>query len=206
MSTLPITRTRKYSPPGRMLKNYLRCNCCLANVFQQPANPAQKAAMSLLPSLALFLAFTPGMASELPIADVHVHYSHDSVELTPPSRVIELMQKAGLKFALVSSSDDKGTRLLREAAPDLIIPGLRPYRKRGELRTWYTDPVALEYVEKLLASQSYATIGEFHLYGDTVDLPIPQKMVKLAEQHNLCLLYTSPSPRDATLSRMPSSA
>ena len=25
-------------------------------------------------------------------------------------------------------------------------------------------------------------------------------------QHTLCLLYTSPSPRDATLSRMPSSA
>ena len=26
------------------------------------------------------------------------------------------------------------------------------------------------------------------------------------ELYNLCLLYTSPSPRDATLSRMPSSA
>ena len=25
-------------------------------------------------------------------------------------------------------------------------------------------------------------------------------------QHDICLLYTSPSPRDATLSRMPSSA
>ena len=27
-----------------------------------------------------------------------------------------------------------------------------------------------------------------------------------ATQHSFCLLYTSPSPRDATLSRMPSSA
>ena len=26
------------------------------------------------------------------------------------------------------------------------------------------------------------------------------------EKHKVCLLYTSPSPRDATLSRMPSSA
>ena len=26
------------------------------------------------------------------------------------------------------------------------------------------------------------------------------------EEHTVCLLYTSPSPRDATLSRMPSSA
>ena len=32
------------------------------------------------------------------------------------------------------------------------------------------------------------------------------KMKKLVDLHNLCLLYTSPSPRDATLSRMPSSA
>ena len=29
---------------------------------------------------------------------------------------------------------------------------------------------------------------------------------KLASQYKVCLLYTSPSPRDATLSRMPSSA
>ena len=30
--------------------------------------------------------------------------------------------------------------------------------------------------------------------------------VTVAGKHNYCLLYTSPSPRDATLSRMPSSA
>ena len=29
---------------------------------------------------------------------------------------------------------------------------------------------------------------------------------KVREKSNICLLYTSPSPRDATLSRMPSSA
>ena len=30
--------------------------------------------------------------------------------------------------------------------------------------------------------------------------------VALLEKYKICLLYTSPSPRDATLSRMPSSA
>ena len=29
---------------------------------------------------------------------------------------------------------------------------------------------------------------------------------RLKKEYNACLLYTSPSPRDATLSRMPSSA
>ena len=32
------------------------------------------------------------------------------------------------------------------------------------------------------------------------------RLVFANDQYNCCLLYTSPSPRDATLSRMPSSA
>ena len=126
-------------------------------------------------------------ADELPIADVHVHYSHDSVELTPPERVIELMRQANLKFALVSSSDDKGTQLLLQQAPDLIIPGLRPYRRRGETGSWATDSAALAYVERLLQSGPYATIGEFHLYGKDAQLEIPQRIVQLADEHNLIL-------------------
>ena len=37
-------------------------------------------------------------------------------------------------------------------------------------------------------------------------LPILRSLKILEEQAKPCLLYTSPSPRDATLSRMPSSA
>ena len=33
-----------------------------------------------------------------------------------------------------------------------------------------------------------------------------RKVVKIIGNAGICLLYTSPSPRDATLSRMPSSA
>lgn len=123
----------------------------------------------------------------LPIADAHVHYSHDSVEMTPPARVIELMRNAKLKFALVSSSDDSGTQLLAELAPELIVPSLRPYRRRGETGTWFTDPKALEYVERLLEKNRYAAIGEFHLFGESADLPIPRRIVELAEEHNLLL-------------------
>ena len=37
-------------------------------------------------------------------------------------------------------------------------------------------------------------------------LGLPPMVVENTERHKTCLLYTSPSPRDATLSRMPSSA
>ena len=40
----------------------------------------------------------------------------------------------------------------------------------------------------------------FHLGFGESPFPVPEIMVEA------CLLYTSPSPRDATLSRMPSSA
>ena len=47
--------------------------------------------------------------------------------------------------------------------------------------------------------------GEYG-YGDIfIGLKMPQ-IRSLAKEYSGCLLYTSPSPRDATLSRMPSSA
>ena len=43
---------------------------------------------------------------------------------------------------------------------------------------------------------------------DTYDFkqPLPQRLKDDIRQHESCLLYTSPSPRDGLLSRMPSSA
>ena len=49
--------------------------------------------------------------------------------------------------------------------------------------------------------------GSFVSFGDSrVDMPRDEGFPALATPGGDCLLYTSPSPRDATLSRMPSSA
>jgi amidohydrolase family protein len=137
----------------------------------------------------LMLALLPAAAgaAELPIFDAHVHYSHDAWNVVPPKDAVALMRKAGLKRALVSSSDDEGTQKLLAEAPDLIIPELRPYRKRGDVSTWTKDQDALRYVEDLLAKHRYVAIGEFHLYGADADLPIPRRIVQLAKQHGLLL-------------------
>lgn len=149
-------------------------------------SPIAIARLIICTTSVFFIALTAAN-DDLPIADTHLHYSHDSVEMTPPERVIELMRAANLKFALVSSSDDNGTQLLSELAPDLIVPGLRPYRRRGELSSWFTDDAALAYVERLLAKNKYASIGEFHLYGENADLEIPRRIVELAAEHKLIL-------------------
>ena len=60
----------------------------------------------------------------------------------------------------------------------------------------------------------------FDIHGGGMDLVFPHHEAEIAQScasdghdavnywmhNNICLLYTSPSPRDATLSRMPSSA
>jgi hypothetical protein len=144
----------------------------------------------MLEALTLVLLF--GMtglaaAAELPIFDAHIHYSHDAWGVVPPKEAVAILRKAGVKRALVSSSDDEGTQKLLAEAPDLIIPELRPYRRRGDVGTWMKDDAVLRYVEDLLRKHTYVAIGEFHLFGADADLPIPRRIVQLAKQHGLVL-------------------
>jgi hypothetical protein len=61
-----------------------------------------------------------------PIVDAHIHYSHDTWDVLPPPEAIKVLRQAGVKKAFVSSSSDDGTQMLYRAAPDLIVPVLRP--------------------------------------------------------------------------------
>ncbi len=126
-------------------------------------------------------------AAELPIFDAHVHYSHDAWDNLPPKDAIAILRKAGLKRALVSSSGDDGTQRLVAAAPELIVPSLRPYRTRGETGSWIRDQSVVAFLEDRLKRNRYAAVGEFHLYGADAELPVPKRMVALAKQHKLVL-------------------
>lgn len=141
----------------------------------------------LLLSLFVVLVAQAAKAEQLPIFDAHVHYSHDAVEMIPPKDVADILRKAGVRRALVSSSDDNGTQLLYEAAPDIIVPSLRPYRKRGEISTWMHDPTVIDYVEKKLSKYTYHALGEFHAFGADIETPVLQRMIALAKKHNLLL-------------------
>ena len=80
------------------------------------------------------------------------------------------------------------------------------------------SPEAFDAILKLLKDSknqpSDVTFYKIREYGEFMGMvsdtgyivhPLVQRIFETAE-HNNCLLYTSPSPRDATLSRMPSSA
>jgi hypothetical protein len=137
---------------------------------------------------ALLLSFAAAsVAAELPIFDAHLHYSHDAWDNLPPEKAVELLKAAGVKRGLVSSSNDEGQQRLAAAAPDRILLSLRPYRRRGDQGTWARDDTVPAYLEDKLARHRYVALGEFHIYGDDVDLPVPRRMVELARRHNLVL-------------------
>lgn len=140
-------------------------------------------------ALATGLAVTSiaGAQAPLPIFDAHLHYSHDAWDRLPPSAAVALMRQAGLKAAMVSSSSDDGTQMLHAAAPDLVLPVLRPYRSRGEIGSWMHDASVIPHLEARLAKHRYVAIGEYHVYGADADTPVVRRVVELARQHRLYL-------------------
>lgn len=123
----------------------------------------------------------------LPLFDAHLHYSHDAWDLVPPAQAVAILRQAGLRGALVSSSNDEGTQRLVQLDPELVVAELRPYRQRSDLSTWLRDPTVPGYLEQRLARYHYVGIGEFHVYGEDADLPVPRAMVSLARQGGLLL-------------------
>ena len=133
-------------------------------------------------------ATTPASAqTPRPIIDVHIHYSQDAWSMLPPPEAIKVLRQAGLRKAFVSSSSDDGTQMLLKAAPDLIVPVLRPYRSRGETGTWTKDPSIIAHVEGRLKVNTYAGIGEFHVYGADADTAVMRRMVELAKERKIFL-------------------
>ena len=126
-------------------------------------------------------------AGDLPLFDAHIHYSHDAWELVPPRQAVQILRQAGLRGAFVSSSNDQGTQMLMAEAPDLIVPELRPYRTRADTSGWVRDDGIVRYMEERLARYRYVGVGEFHLYGEDTELPVPRRMVALARERGLVL-------------------
>ena len=59
---------------------------------------------------------------------------------------------------------------------------------------------------ELYSEELFSTEGFSDLYSLLYHTHPPTQIVQVGDPFSVCLLYTSPSPRDATLSRMPSSA
>ena len=66
------------------------------------------------------------------------------------------------------------------------------------------EPVTIDYVGALTCSSCHREI--YNSWLQTGHAKSMKEIKTSTQNQRCCLLYTSPSPRDATLSRMPSSA
>lgn len=127
-------------------------------------------------------------AQELPIFDAHIHYSQPDWQVLTPEQALAILDRAGVRWALVSSTPDDGTLKLYEQAPRRITPFLRPYRTREDMGSWHNDPAVQTYVEERLKRGIYKGIGEFHLFSvDQAEAPVVKRCAELAAEQQLFL-------------------
>jgi len=137
--------------------------------------------------LFLFSSALAQPAQELPIFDTHIHYSQPDWTVYSPEEILKILDRGGVRRALVSSTPDDGTLKLYEKAPARIVPELRPYRNPDDIQSWYRDPAVLAYVEERLKRGIYKGIGEFHLFGGQTNTRVIRRIAELAAEKNLVL-------------------
>jgi len=123
----------------------------------------------------------------LPLFDAHIHYSSDAWDGYPVAEVLAILDQAGIQRGLVSSTPDDGTLRLFEAAPERVVPELRPYRSGADMGTWHSDPSILPYIEERLRRGIYRGIGEFHLSADKAGAPVVRRVAQLAVEREIPL-------------------
>src|SRR5215467_2648741 len=145
--------------------------------------------MRLLAVLAAFVFAVAGTvwAADTPLADGHIHYSKPDWSVYTTDQVVDILDKAGIRRALVSSTPDDGTLKLYDRDPKRVIPMLRPYRTRDDMGTWWKDPAIIPYLEQRLAKGVHRGIGEFHINGKDIRTPVHQRITEIAVQRNLYL-------------------
>ncbi len=140
-------------------------------------------AAALLATAGVLRAQTP----DLPIFDTHIHYSAPDWAEYPEDRILGILQQAGIRRALVSSTPDDGTIKLYQKDPKRIVPILRPYRTREDIGHWWQDPSVIPYLESRLALKVHKGIGEFHLFGGQTGTPVIKRLTEIVLREGIYL-------------------
>ena len=147
---------------------------------------------------------------------------HDDGLTNPGTPIIELLDAESLSEAQVvdnveveieqvpviaaiqGNPDNPGYKGLKA----IVDASLMSHKSRGYAAGTCDHPTVPDRMTSITGYFNYeAFLGLEAAYKDTGDESFVDEMYTMAKLYiDSCLLYTSPSPRDATLSRMPSSA
>lgn len=169
--------------------------------------------MNMKPQWALAAAVVAALAgpgdaraqSQIPIYDVHVHYSRDAWGSYDPAAIEKILRAAGVRRAVVSSSPDDGTLKLSAANPAMFVPMLRPYYDGVNNATWHRENQVIAYMDERLKSGIYKGVGEFHLWSvEDAKSAIVRRVVALARARDLFLyIHSDAAPIEAIFAYEP---
>ena len=148
----------------------------------------------------------------IPFADAVINQASTPKE--EGQKVAEIINKYNDPLGLVGIiiNDKEITASLRD---ELQKNNLSTYDPSGQPFSNHELYALLSLIRKLVATKSFRTVCEISQFPEITNIiPSPDKHQLENEKQSLinkiliklCLLYTSPSPRDGLLSRMPSSA
>jgi amidohydrolase family protein len=137
-----------------------------------------------------------GAQPVLKIFDAHLHYNQEPDPFYPLDRVLDIFRRNHVAGILANSRPNKGTHQLVDAsAPGLwVVPFIRPYRTRDDVRNWSTDPAIYELIEAEYRRGYFRGIGEFHIYGNAAQSSLVRKVVDFAAARDLYLLAHCDEP------------
>jgi hypothetical protein len=164
----------------------------------------QRIAASLALACLVGLLAAPVRAQDVPVFDAHIHYSQPDWSSYSPDAILALLDRTGVRWAIVSSTPDDGTVRLYDKAPGRIAPVLRPYRTRADMGIWTTDASIVPYVRGRLTRGIYKGLGEFHLSAAQAGDPVVKELAALGVQHGLFLYaHTDAAGIEELLRRYP---
>lgn len=154
---------------------------------ESTATPIPRPPLPAVASAPIRSVPTTVSTDDLPIYDTHMHYSEDAWARFPVEVILGKMESVTVTHALVSSSPDEGTRRLQAAAPDRIVPFLRPYHANVTSSNWTNFADILTYFTDRLNTLNYGGLGEVHLHTVSVNSPVFQQTARLAVEQGLYL-------------------
>ena len=159
-----------------------------------PMSPILRAAATAF--LALLAPVGAGAQPTLKIFDAHLHYNQEPNPYYPLERVLDVFRRNNVAGIIANSRPNKGTHQLVDAkAPGLwVVPFIRPYRTRDDVRNWSTDPAIYDLIESEYKRGYFRGVGEFHIYGNAAQGPLVKKVVDFAVARDLYLLAHCDEP------------
>lgn len=152
----------------------------------------------------LCLLKLPIIAFATPLFDVHLHYNQSDVAEFSPTKVIEILKRNNVRYAMVTSRPSELVTQLHQEAPGMIIPMLGVYQTLDDKYDWYKDDHLPARIEAALKKGGWQALGELHLFAEQREQPVFRKMIQLAVDYQLPLtIHADPAVIDTVYTIAP---